>query len=152
MALRKKPTRQIGSRAAGGHRGMLPLLCLSVCAAPAMAKGDAGEALGFSRRKGVSLGDRFTWGSTWALREDLRLGYTLQWVDAVHRDAVERDGYQVHDVQLQWRPGFARRLELQLAVNNLLDAQYSSQASAGSDAEAAPEPGRDVRLTARYRF
>lgn len=118
----------------------------------AKTRNDRGEAVGFSRRKGVSLGDRLTWGSTWSLHEDLRLGYTLQWVDAVHREDVERDGYQVHDVQLQWRPGFARRLELQLAVNNLLDAQYSSQASAGTDTEAAPEPGRDVRLTARYRF
>lgn len=125
----------------------------------AEAVDDGGDPVGVSRRLGGAGGDRLVWDQRWAVHEALTLGYTLTWVGDytdVPDDEPERDGYQRHDVQAEWRPWADERLTLALAVNNLFDEQYAAHTSLAVEENGAfqirEEPGRDVRVTGTLRF
>ncbi len=110
-----------------------------------------GNAVAFSRRKAASAGDTLVWDSYWHINQDIGLGYTLKYVDSLNRDDISRDGYTLHNIQAVYSPPFIKGLSFTLAVHNLFDEQYSSQASSGEDDTAAPEPGRDIRAGISYR-
>ncbi|MDD3609343.1 MAG: TonB-dependent receptor [Halothiobacillaceae bacterium] len=114
--------------------------------------GKDGQALAVTRRKGASTGDRLVWDTLWRVRDDLNLGYTLTGVAGLHRDSIDRSGYTLHHIQAEWSPAALRGVSLALAVRNLTDKRYSEQSSIGTDDTAVDEPGRDIRLTATYRF
>ena len=105
-----------------------------------------------TRRTGASTGDRLVWDTLWRVRDDLNLGYTLTGVAGLHRDSIDRSGYTLHHIQAEWSPAALRGVSLALAVRNLTDKRYSEQSSIGTDDTAVDEPGRDIRLTATYRF
>lgn len=73
---------------------------------------------------------------------------------------IDKPGYTVVDLFARWRPFDSEMFELQAAVYNLFDAQYLAHASVGDytaipDYEivrGVPEPGRNIRLTASFRF
>lgn len=115
-----------------------------------------GKPLNPARRVGTALGDRLTWDSQWQVLPGLTAGYTLNAVrrlDDVPKAAVQRAGYVLHDVQLQWQPAALRALSLALAVRNLCDKRYTSHSSLdGGTGNILPEPGRDVRVSANYQF
>ena len=115
-----------------------------------------GKPLNPARRVGTALGDRLTWDSQWQVQPGLTAGYTLNAVrrlDDVPKAAVQRAGYVLHDVQLQWQPAALRALSLALAVRNLGDKRYTSHSSLdGGTGNILPEPGRDVRVSANYQF
>lgn len=115
-----------------------------------------GKPLSPARRVGTALGDRLTWDSQWQVLPGLTAGYTLNAVrrlDDVPKAAVQRAGYVLHDVQLQWQPAALRALSLALAVRNLGDKRYTSHSSLdGGSGNILPEPGRDVRVSASYQF
>lgn len=115
-----------------------------------------GKPLSPARRVGTALGDRLTWDSQWQMLPGLTAGYTLNAVrrlDDVPKAAVQRAGYVLHDVQLQWQPAALRALSLALAVRNLGDKRYTSHSSLdGGSGNILPEPGRDVRVSASYQF
>lgn len=115
-----------------------------------------GKPLSPARRVGTALGDRLTWDSQWQMLPGLTAGYTLNAVrrlDDVPKAAVQRAGYVLHDVQLQWQPAALRALSLALAVRNLGDKRYTSHSSLdGGTGNILPEPGRDVRVSASYQF
>ncbi|MGK5005986.1 TonB-dependent receptor domain-containing protein [Janthinobacterium sp. LB2P70] len=115
-----------------------------------------GKPLNPARRVGTALGDRLTWDSQWQVLPGLAAGYTLNAVrrlDDVPKAAVQRAGYVLHDVQLQWQPDALRALSLALAVRNLGDKRYTSHSSLdGGAGNILPEPGRDVRVSANYQF
>ncbi|MEX0139952.1 TonB-dependent receptor [Massilia sp. LMS1-1-1.1] len=115
-----------------------------------------GKPLNPARRVGTALGDRLTWDSQWQVLPGLTAGYTLNAVrrlDDVPKAAVQRAGYVLHDVQLQWQPAALRALSLALAVRNLGDKRYTSHSSIdGGTGNILPEPGRDVRVSANYQF
>ena len=115
-----------------------------------------GKPLSPARRVGTALGDRLTWDSHWQVLPGLTAGYTLNAVrrlDDVPKAAVQRAGYVLHDVQLQWQPATLRALSLALAVRNLGDKRYTSHSSLdGGTGNILPEPGRDVRVSASYQF
>ncbi|MNM04503.1 Heme transporter BhuA precursor [compost metagenome] len=115
-----------------------------------------GKPLSPARRVGTALGDRLTWDSQWQVLPGLTAGYTLNAVrrlDDVPKAAVQRAGYVLHDVQLQWQPAALRALNLALAVRNLGDKRYTSHSSLdGGSGNILPEPGRDVRVSASYQF
>lgn len=115
-----------------------------------------GKPLSPARRVGTALGDRLTWDSQWQVLPGLTAGYTLNAVrrlDVVPKAAVQRAGYVLHDVQLQWQPAALRALSLALAVRNLGDKRYTSHSSLdGGSGNILPEPGRDVRVSASYQF
>lgn len=110
-----------------------------------------GNAISFTRRKAASTGDTLVWDSFWNLNPTLGLGYTLKHVSSLNRDDVKRDGYTLHSAQIVLTPTFFNGLTLTVAAHNLLDEQYSSQVSSGSDDSATPEPGRDIRVGIAYK-
>ncbi|MCG5529875.1 TonB-dependent receptor [Halorhodospira halochloris] len=125
-----------------------------------------GDPQGVSRRRGGIGGDRLVWDNRWAASEQITLGYTLTWVGNhadVPDDEPERDGYDLHDIQVEWLPcgpsglpGGGEELKLGLAINNLFDTRYAEHTSLAwednGDYHIRSEPGRDVRITAELRF
>lgn len=82
----------------------------------------------------------------------------LGWIDGTRR--IDKPGYTVVDLFARWQPTQSGNLELFAGVYNLFDRQYRAHASVG-DYSGIPdygivsglyEPGRNVRLTASYRF
>ncbi|MBN2705158.1 MAG: TonB-dependent receptor plug domain-containing protein [Deltaproteobacteria bacterium] len=110
-----------------------------------------GKAVAFSRRTAASAGDTLVWDVFWKMNPQLTLGYTWKLVGSLHRDEIDRDGYNLHNAQIAWSPSFCDGLNLTLAALNIFDRQYRSQASSGDDDTAAPEPGRDIRVGLTYK-
>lgn len=75
---------------------------------------------------------------------------------------IDKPGYTVVDLFARFQPFGTDTVELQAAVYNLFDTQYRAHASVGDYAQLGepdyaivqglPEPGRNVRLTAAFRF
>ena len=75
---------------------------------------------------------------------------------------IDKPGYTVVDLFARFQPFGTDAVELQAAVYNLFDTQYRAHASVGDYAQLGepdyaivqglPEPGRNVRLTAAFRF
>lgn len=117
---------------------------------------------------GTSQGDTLTGSVTWALSEQLELGWTGRLVRAIGRldtsvGAVRKPGYGVHDVHLSWTPRRVLRagdVTVSVAVKNLLDKDYLDHGS-NEDFQHIPdyegivgsrEPGRELRLSVALRF
>ncbi|MBB4208458.1 TonB-dependent receptor domain-containing protein [Roseinatronobacter bogoriensis] len=73
--------------------------------------------------------------------------------NATRANGDDFPGYGVNDLFLTWRPdqGAMAGLEVQLAVNNVLDKQYRNILNGGL-ANNEPRRGRDVRLTVGRQF
>ena len=100
---------------------------------------------------------------------NVALHWDLLWVDgldaALDLDGATLDnakeGYSVQNVSARWRPAFAKRLELTVGVDNLLDEFYASQSSR-TGVSLHPrfgelfltdfEPGRNIKATIAYNF
>ena len=111
-----------------------------------------GKAIAFSRRKAASAGDTLVWDTFWRLNPVIGFGYTLKYVAALERDEIDRDGYTLHNAQVVVTPDIVNGLTLTVAVLNLTDEFYRSQASSGEDDTATPEPGRDIRVGLTYKM
>lgn len=110
-----------------------------------------GEAI-LTRRIGASIGDTLIWDNTWRLNPQLELGYTLTSVSKL-KDEIRRQGYILHDIQVEYTPSSLKDLTLNLSVNNIFDKEYYSQTSiAGGDGSLVEEAGRDIRLSFKYQF
>lgn len=117
-----------------------------------------------------------TWGLNvnYMLSDSLELGWNMSYVqdldniEVFHRmveigwspetQVIDKPGYQVHDVYVQWMPN--DDLVLNLSVQNLLDEQYIDHSSV-ADYNHIPgwegvsgiyEAGRDIRLSVSYQF
>ncbi|WPL17091.1 Heme/hemopexin utilization protein C precursor [Thiorhodovibrio winogradskyi] len=82
---------------------------------------------------------------------DIDLGARARLVAAQNRvpeGGTPSDAYQLYDLWLSWNPASGRGQgpSLNLAVDNLLDADYQPYLS------ALPGPGRNIKLTLAYRF
>ena len=64
---------------------------------------------------------------------------------------VVRAGYGVNDVFANWKPTGKDDLNVNFAVNNVLNKNYKPH-SQRAGANSLPEPGRDIRLSVNYRF
>lgn len=64
---------------------------------------------------------------------------------------VVRAGYGVNDIFANWKPTGKDDLNVNFAVNNVLDKNYKPH-SQRAGANSLPEPGRDFRLAVNYRF
>lgn len=115
-----------------------------------------GKPINPLRRVGAAVGDRLAWDIRWQAAPDLVAGYTLnaaRRLDDVPAGAVERPGYAIHEVQLEWQPAAVHGLRVALAVRNLGDKRYVSHSSLdGGTGNILPEPGRDVRATLAWQF
>ena len=90
--------------------------------------------------------------------EVLQRNVEIGWIDRTR--LVDKPGYTVVDLIASWRPFGDERLTLLAAVYNLFDERYRSHSSV-ADYGAIPdyegvagvyEPGRDIRVTAAFRF
>lgn len=90
--------------------------------------------------------------------EVLHRNVEVGWIDSLQ--SVDKPGYTVHDVYLEWLPLRDDQLRLNLSAQNLLDETYRSHSSV-ADYGHIPyyegivginEPGRDIRLGITYRF
>ncbi len=110
----------------------------------------------------ASIGEKWKMGWNVSHVEDvdnlevLHRSVELGWIDSLQQ--IDKPGYTLHDVFVQWQP--IDSLKLNLAVTNLLDEEYRDHSSVG-DYTAIPdwevvagynEPGRDIRLSASYSF
>lgn len=98
-------------------------------------------------------------------RWNLELGWAARWVQDLEYQPsgaatgvrATKEGYTVHDVFARWRPLGRDDLVLSFGVRNLFDKFYYDQASyafgvAQNQILGFPEPGRDIRLEARWSF
>jgi len=117
-----------------------------------------------------------TWGLNvnYTLSDDIEMGWNFSYVadlnniEVFHRliaigwatetQVIDKDGYSVHDVYLQWQPNDA--IAVNLSVQNLLDESYIDHSSV-ADYNGIPgwegvsgisEAGRDIRLSLSYQF
>ncbi len=114
-----------------------------------------GDPVGIIRRKTAASGDQLVWDTRWSPDPGLTLGYTLTYVDDltdVPEGDSQRPGYVLHGIQTSWRPESLPGLTLSLAVDNLFDKDYADHGSIEWTNGVTPEPGRDIRLAATYRF
>ncbi|MDR5866712.1 TonB-dependent siderophore receptor [Halomonas koreensis] len=110
--------------------------------------------------RSADLGDVITLDLGYALYDlGLEMGWQSRWVleeDNVLPDAPVKEGYNVHGLYAQWAPVQMDGLVLTLGVDNLFDEQYVSHASRTGTARGFTlddfEPGRNVKLSAAYRF
>lgn len=107
---------------------------------------------------GTSIGDSWIANVNFQATNDIDLGWTGRFAERlshVGEDFPEKSGYGVNDIYASWRPLAGDQLTLSLRVNNVFDKQYFDHASygdAGDIAHGLPDPGRDFRLSATYRF
>ncbi|MGE9269399.1 MAG: TonB-dependent receptor domain-containing protein, partial [Verrucomicrobiales bacterium] len=97
-------------------------------------------------------------GRTWVASLDydlptygVNLGYNVRYVEQLKNNVVLKQSYVVHGLYANWTPTFAQDFTVGLAVHNLFDKDYVDQASL-TNGFGYQEPGRDVRLSATYRF
>lgn len=106
-------------------------------------------------------------GRTWVAQVDyklpaynLSLGWTsrlVQKLTDVPEGDTPKSGYDVHDAYAQWQPTGKDDLTVTLTIKNLFDKFYYEQTSFGfhprwGSVAGFPEPGRDVRVSAAWRF
>jgi len=123
-----------------------------------------------------SRGDTLTLSALYAYSPQLRFGWNVNYVDDLNNvevfqrassigwigstQTINKPGYTVHDIYLTWTPLADDSLELNLAVQNLFDEQYIDHSSVADyngiagweGVSGQPEAGRDIRLSALYRF
>lgn len=90
--------------------------------------------------------------------EVLHRALELDWIDSLQH--VDKPGYTVHDLFMEWNPRSMDRFTLNLAVYNLFDEHYRDHASVADyshipDWEGVAgvyEAGRNIRLGVSYAF
>ncbi len=89
-----------------------------------------------------------------ALYRDAEFGYIPSTVE------IDKPGYTVVDILSRWSPMRDGGLTLYAGIYNLFDKQYIAHASVADYSDipgfgivsGVPEPGRNIRLSASYRF
>ena len=107
---------------------------------------------------GTAYGRTWTLGLEYDLSGTVSMGWDARLVERLEnvRDGQsEKEGYAVHDVFVQWKPD--DDLTVGLAINNLFDKFFYDQGTYYTRDQTRapyglPEPGRDFRLYASYRF
>lgn len=121
-----------------------------------------------------SRGDTLTLDLNYQLNDKVEMGWyythveALDDVEVLHRavelgwiadtQTIDKPGYNVHDIYLRWLP--TEQLTFDFTVVNLFDEQYRDHSSVGDYNSIAGwegvaglnEAGRDIRVTASYRF
>lgn len=121
------------------------------------ARGDTwGLNVNYALSNDIEFGWHFSYVEDLNNLEVLQRAIELGWTDATLM--LDKDGYQVHDVYVQWLPLSNDTLTVNLTVKNLFDEQYLDHSSVGDYSEVFAtvsgvyEAGRDVRLSLSYKF
>ncbi|MDQ8184830.1 TonB-dependent receptor [Pelagicoccus sp. SDUM812002] len=118
-----------------------------------------------------SIGNTWVLDAYWKAHRQLDLGWNVRLVEGLHNlevtiptdftgEFIDKPGYSTHDFYLRWAPDFSENLTFNLTVKNVFDKLYRNHGSmedyshiAGYGAIiGANEPGRDIRLSAAYKF
>lgn len=103
-----------------------------------------------------------TWTASAGYRFDnpnLEIGVRHRTVETVYgsplvstpTDSVKRDGYNVSDIYANWQPFNNDRLNVNFAVNNVLDKTYRPHTQRASDISLVGA-GRDIRVGVNYTY
>lgn len=113
---------------------------------------------------GNQTGDRWSLDNRYTFADPQM---TIGWIVTAYErltdlpdDQSERAGYATHDVYASWVPSDMPDLTLTAGIYNLFDKEYTDQntyylepnSARGITTGAITSPGRDVRLSAAYRF
>lgn len=112
----------------------------------------------YTPSEALEIGWRIT--HTWDLDdiEVLHRGVEIGWIDELQ--TIDKPGYTVNDLYIQWLPTGSENLKVNLSANNIFDVLYRSHASVG-DYSHIPDweivvgnydAGRDVRITVSLGF
>ncbi|MDS1311057.1 TonB-dependent receptor domain-containing protein [Marinobacter xiaoshiensis] len=114
---------------------------------------------------GNTIGDTWVADLTYLWSHNLEFGWQGQFVQGIDDlettvGTIDKPGYGVHDLFVNWLPTGNEDLRLTLAVKNVGDKQYLDHASnadyqgiAGYEGVVGmPAPGRDIRLGLAMRF
>ncbi|WP_444930992.1 TonB-dependent receptor plug domain-containing protein [Microbulbifer sp. SSSA002] len=90
--------------------------------------------------------------------EVLQRAVEIGWIDSTQ--TIDKPGYQIHDLYLHWEPLASDRLNVNLAIQNLLNEHYRDHSSVADYSvidgwgivAGLYEAGRDIRLSVDYRF
>ena len=134
----------------GPLRGSLSFMHMDTDGLPEQAQ--------FLARFGAPHGNKLVLNLDYSVRENLEFGYALTHVARLKNVPegqgiyMEKPGYSVHDMYLNWQPLGMRQLSLDFAVRNLFDKSYSRHTTLSQNGFSTQEPGRDVRVGMRYVF
>lgn len=112
----------------------------------------------FLARFGAPQGDKAVLNLGYALSDNLDVGYTLTAVrglDDVPANQtvyINKPGYAIHDLYVNWQPRGVRGLSFDLSARNLLDKRYSRHTTLSQGGFSTLDPGRDIRVGIRYVF
>ncbi len=118
------------------------------------------------------IGNTWVADISWRALPQLDIGWNTRLVEGIDNilvpmeisfledSRINKPGYVTHDFYARWVPSFLDNIVINLTVKNLFDKQYLSHGSVENltaipDFEAvigAPEPGRDIRISATARF
>ena len=104
------------------------------------------------------VGDSFSLNLGYAIPAlDVSLNWTSMLTLDLHKDVdsdVAKEGYDVHDLSIQWTPKQIEDLTITAGLENIFDETYASHASYNNSIKGFTdfEPGRTVKLTASYLF
>lgn len=125
----------------------------------ANARGDTlGLNVNYLLSDNIEMGWNFNYVSDLNDIEVLQRGVDIGWIEQTQ--TIDKSGYQVHDIYLQWLPLSDDALTLNLAVQNLFNEHYRDHSSVG-DYNDIPgwegvaglyEAGRDIRVSLAYKF
>ncbi|WFB35833.1 TonB-dependent receptor [Kiritimatiellota bacterium B12222] len=84
-------------------------------------------------------------------------GRVVEELDGLPAGQPDKDGFMVHDFYCQWTPVNVEALTLTLTIANAFDEEYMEHTTYGYNSSldrvaGLPEPGRDIRLAAAYKF
>jgi hemoglobin/transferrin/lactoferrin receptor protein len=125
----------------------------------ANARGDTwGLNVNYSLSDDIEFGWNFNYVEDLNNIEVLQRGVAIGWIDETQ--IINKDGYSVHDIYVQWQPLSSDTLTVNVAVQNLFNEQYRDHSSVGDYNNIAGwegiaglyEAGRDVRISLSYRF
>ncbi len=114
---------------------------------------------------GTNTGRTWKLGVDYALKSfNLELGWASRFVESLDTTAADnnavaytKQGYGVHDLNVNWQPTGKDTLKVRFAVKNVFDKYYYDQStysfnSANNAYLGLAEPGRDYRLELSYKF
>ena len=95
--------------------------------------------------------------------QSLELDTVFGWTSIVVLDetnvqdgAPDKEGYDVHNLYVQWLPSSAENLSITFGIDNVFDEQYVSHASRSGLARTTVtddyEPGRNYKVSGSYQF
>ncbi|MGJ8647262.1 MAG: TonB-dependent receptor domain-containing protein [Marinomonas colpomeniae] len=116
-----------------------------------------------------SIGDTLALSLDYEFNKKFKVGWSAEMVKGIHdidldvggtELNIDKPGYTTHDIYAQWVPLKDDSLTLTLTVNNLFDKEYLSHASVADYTDhtgyeaiiGSYEAGRDIRLSAAYKF